>query len=57
MIFLTSCFFSQERRFFHLEYDETHFAGPYWQNKNWKMANLDQNHGLTPLEKCQYFAL
>ena len=34
-------FFSQESRFFVLEYDKTHFAGLYWKKKKvWKNANF-----------------
>ena len=49
-------FCSLERRFFVLEYHRTHFPGLYWvQKKLEKWPFLDQNHGLTPLEKCQFF--
>ena len=45
--------------FFVLEYHKTHFTGLYCLKKEklekWKI--LDQNHGLTPLEKCQLFRL
>ena len=43
--------------FFFLEYLKTHFSGRYClKKKNWeKWPFLDQNHGLTPLEKFQFF--
>ena len=50
------CFYSLERRFFILEYRKRHFPGLYWLNKKCeKWPILDQSHGLTPLEKCQFF--
>ena len=55
--FLDCCFYSLERRFFVLEYQKRHFPGLYWLKKK-KLGNwpfLDQNHGLTPLEKFQFF--
>ena len=48
-------FYSRERRFFVLEYRKRHFPGLYCRKKK-KMEKwpfLDQNHGLTPLEKSQ----
>ena len=50
-------FYSQERHFFVLEYRKTHFPGLYWLKKKSLEKSLffDQNHGLTPLEKCQFF--
>ena len=54
--FWTSCFYSLERRFFVLEYRKTYFPVLYCLKKNLeKWPFLDQNHGLTPLEKCQFF--
>ena len=54
--FWTSCFYSLERRFCVLEYHERHFPGLYCLKNNLeKWPFLDQNHGLTPLEKCQFF--
>ena len=54
--FLTSCFYSLERRFFVLEYHKRHFPGLYCLKKKVeKMAIFGPNHGLTPLEKCQFF--
>ena len=55
--FWTSCFYSLERRFFVLEYYKRHFPGLYCQKKTKleKWPFLDQNHGLTPWEKCQFF--
>ena len=56
--FWTSCFYRVERRFFVLEYHKRHFLGLYWIKKKLeKWPFLDQNHGLTPLEKCQFFDL
>ena len=54
--FSTSCFYSLERRFFVLEYRKKYFPGLYCLKKKLeKWPFLDQNHGLTPLEKCQFF--
>ena len=54
--FWTSSFYSLERRFFALEYHKRHFPSLYCLKKKvGKMAIFDQNHGLTPLEKCQFF--
>ena len=48
-------FYSVERRFFVLEYRKRHFPGLNCQNKKLeKWLCLDQNNGLTPLEKCQF---
>ena len=42
--------------FFFLEYRETHFPGLFFlKYKNGKIANFYQNHGLTTLEKSQFF--
>ena len=41
-------------RFFVLEYRKRHFPGLYYLKKVGKMDSLDQNHGLTPLEKSQF---
>ena len=52
LTFLTSCFYSLERRFFVLEYRKTHFPGLYYLKKKMeKRPIFDQNHGLTPSEK------
>ena len=49
-------FIAQKRIFFVLEYHKRHFAGLYCVKKKLeKWPFLDQNHGLTPLEKCQFF--
>ena len=55
--FWTSGFYSLERRFFVLEYDKRHFPCFYCLKKKKleKCPFLDQKHGLTPLEKCQFF--
>ena len=57
--FLTSwtfCFERLERRFFELEFNKRHFPGLYCLKKKLgKWPILDQNHGLTPFEKCQFF--
>ena len=54
--FRSSCLYSQERRFFILEYHKTHFPGLYCLKKKLeKLRNLDQNHGLTLLEKVNFF--
>ena len=49
-------FLSLERGLFVLEYRKRHFAGLYCQKKKLgKWPFLDKNHGLTALEKCQFF--
>ena len=49
-------FYSLERCFFVLEYRKGHFAMLYCRKKNLeKWPFLDQNHGLTPYEKCPFF--
>ena len=55
--FWTSCFYSLERRFFVLEYRKRDFPGLYCLKKKnlEKWQFLDENHGLTPLEKCEFF--
>ena len=54
--FSTSSFYSLERHFFVLEYRKRHFPGlNCLKKKVEKWPFLDQNHGLTPLEKCQFF--
>ena len=54
--FLRSCFYTLEGRFFVLEYSERHFPGVYRLKKKLeKWPFLKQNHGVTPLEKCQFF--
>ena len=42
--------------FFALEYRKRNFPSLYCLKKKvGKMAILEKNHGLTPLEKCQFF--
>ena len=54
--FWTSYFYSLEKRFFALKYRKRHFPNLYCLKKNLeKWPFLDQNHVLTPLEKCQFF--
>ena len=56
--FWTSCFYSLEKHFFILEYRKRDFPGLYCLKKKKKLEKwpfLNQNHGLTPLEKCQFF--
>ena len=54
--FLNLFFYSLKRRFFVLEYGKRHFLGHYCvKRKLEKWQFLNQNHGLTPLEKCQFF--
>ena len=49
-------FIAQKGVFFVLEYRKRHFPGLYYIKKKLKKGPfLDQNHGLTPLEKCQFF--
>ena len=55
-IFKTFCFYPLERHFFVLQYRKRHFPGLYCLKKKLeKWPFLDQNHGLTPLKKCQFF--
>ena len=54
--FWTSCFYSLERLFFVLKRSKRHFPSLYLLKKKLeKLPFLDQNHGLTPLEKCEFF--
>ena len=54
--FWSSCFYGVESRFFVLEYRKTHFPGLYCLKKKLeKWPFLDQDHGLTPLEKSHFF--
>ena len=55
--FLTYCFYCLEMRFFVLEYHKTHFPGLYClkKKKMEKWPIFEQNHGLTPLQKFQFF--
>ena len=56
LTFWTSCFYCLQRHFFVLEYRKRHFPAIYWlKRKLEKWPFLDQKHGLTPLEKCQFF--
>ena len=49
-------FTAQKRVFFVLEYRKRQFPALYSLKKKLeKRPILDQNHGLTPLEKCQFF--
>ena len=49
-------FIFQKGVFFVLEYHKRHFPGLYCTKKKWeKWTFLDQNHVLSPLEKCQFF--
>ena len=56
-VFELSCFHSVEKRFLALEYRKRYFPGLYCKKikklKKWPF--FDQNHGLTPLQKCQFF--
>ena len=52
----TFCFYRLERRFFVLQYRKRLFLGLYClKRKLEKWPFLDQNHGVTRLEKCQFF--
>ena len=54
--FLNFFFYSLERRLFALEYRKRNFTGlSFLKKKFQKWPFLDQNHGLTSLEKCQFF--
>ena len=47
---------AQKGIFLVLEYRKTHFPGLYCLKKKLeKWPFFDENHGLTPLEKCQFF--
>ena len=49
-------FIAQKGVFFVLGYHKGHFPGLYCLKKKLeKRPFLNQNHGLTPLEKCQFF--
>ena len=49
-------FYGLERRFCVVEYFKTHFPGLYCLKKRLeKWPFFDQNYGLTPLEKSQFF--
>ena len=56
-LFKLLVFYGLERHFFVLEHRKRHFPGLYCLKKEKieKWQFLDQNHGLTPLEKCQFF--
>ena len=56
LTFWTSRFYSLERRFLVLEYRKRHFPGLYSLKKKLeKWPCFKQNHGLTLLEKRQFF--
>ena len=55
-IFWTSCFYSQERLLFALEYRKRHSSGLYCLKKKVeKMAIFGPKPWVTPLNKCQFF--
>ena len=55
-VFLNFLFFSQERRFFVLQYDKTHFAGLYWHKKKvGKMAIFGPGPWTNPFGKMSIF--
>ena len=54
--FFASRFYSLERRFFFLEYRQRLFLPYFAKNENVEQIPLvDQNHGVTPLEKGEIF--
>ena len=54
--FLTFCFLQFKKAFFFLEYCQTHFPFSFCQEKKMeKFQIFYQNHGLSPLEKSQFF--
>ena len=58
LTFCTSCFYCLEMRYFFLEYHKTEFPCLYCLKKKMeKWQIFEQNHGLTRLEKCQFFFL
>ena len=55
-LFEPFCFYTVEKRFFVQEYRKRHFPGLYCLKKKLeKWPFLDEKHGLTPLEKSQFF--
>ena len=56
-ILLNFLFLYPRNEFFVLEYRKRHFPCLYFLRKKVEKNGhfLAQNHGLTPLEKCQYF--
>ena len=56
LYFWTSRSYTLERRFFVLVYRKRHSPGIYYVKKKKleKLPSLNQNHGLTPLEKCEF---
>ena len=53
---LSCCFWSQKSRFSSLDYGKIHLTSLLCQNKKMeKLPTFHQTHGLTPLEKCQFF--
>ena len=53
--FLNPCLYCLERLSFYREHHQTLFPGVFCIKRNVnKISNFDQNHGLTPLEKCQF---
>ena len=55
-LFKLLVFIAEKCLFLVLEYLKRHFPGLYCLKKKLeKWLFLDQNHGLTPLEKCQFF--
>ena len=55
--FFNFFFLLRKRSLFILEYRKRHYFWPILQKKkkSEKWQFLDQNHGLTPLKKCQFF--
>ena len=54
--FLNLFFYSLKGFIFVLEYRKRHFPGLYCLKKKLEIWSfLDDNHGLSPLEKCQFF--
>ena len=48
-------FFNLKRLFFDGEYRQTYFSRLLFKKKNGKSQTFDENHGLIPLEKCNFF--
>ena len=54
--FLTSCFYSLERRFFALRYRKRHFSGLcVLKKKIGKMAIFGPKPWVNPIAKCEFF--
>ena len=53
-VLLNFLFLQSRNAFFVVEYRKRYFPGLYYLKKFEKWTFLDQNHGIIPLEKCQF---